>query len=330
MNDIFQTEETHISIIIPNYNNVCSLLHLLDTIPPISYIETIIVDDRSTEDISIVKDYIDEQREKRISLLINDGKKGAGTCRNIGISHAIGKWLIFADADDYFVDKWIERVNKYIDSDYELVYFSPTSIDLSSGSVSSRHVLYERLVNDYVCLGGKKQELDLRYLFCTPWSKMILRDLVYVNNISFDEVPASNDIMFMTKCAFFSKDIVADKETIYCVTRGGKSLTAKKNIENFMSRVYVFVDRCVFLRENLSQADYDALHMDRYAIGKLAFAIIDGYGIKTFMEVRALFKKNEIKIFDIGLINPITLFKSASLGFSWLGDIRKNRKRNET
>lgn len=61
-----------------------------------------------------------------VKFLMNEnGNKGAGTCRNIGIDSSDGKWLIFADADDYFMPELYTNLKEYVDKLYDIVYFTP-------------------------------------------------------------------------------------------------------------------------------------------------------------------------------------------------------------
>lgn len=315
-----------ISLIIPHYNSVEMLIKLIHTIPEKKEIQILVVDDNSSDSLDELKEFIKSQEQRSITLLTNDtGVKGAGSSRNVGLKHATGKWLLFADSDDYFMDGWYSNLEKYLDSDWDMVYFEPTSIDLSTNKVSSRHVMYAELVQNYHKKGTKKALLEMKYCFCTPWSKLIRREIVEKNNITFDQVLASNDIMFMTKTAFHSEKVTTDLSVLYCVTRGGKSLTSEKNKKKFMSRIDVFVNRYCYLRENLSKKDFHAVHMDRYALGKLVDCVLDKWGIKMFFEISGIFLKNRIAIWDWGLFNPVTLIHKAKIELTWWWDIKRNR-----
>ena len=57
-----------------------------------------------------------ETAEKNTEVLFTKEGKGAGYARNIGLSHARGKWIIFADADDFFTADCFTILNEYMDS----------------------------------------------------------------------------------------------------------------------------------------------------------------------------------------------------------------------
>lgn len=90
------------SIIIPHFNDFKSLERLLNSIPSRDDIEIIVIDDKSTDEYDL-----DSIKSKCIFLNNETPIKSAGTCRNIGLKIAKGKWLLFADSDDVFFEQCI-------------------------------------------------------------------------------------------------------------------------------------------------------------------------------------------------------------------------------
>ena len=106
------------SIVIPSYNATPYIGDLLDGFESQSFSnwEVIIVDDGSTDDtVNVVNCYT--QKDSRIKLYCRDRlPKGAQTCRNIGISKAIGRYVAIIDADDFVSPFFVEqRVNFMLD-----------------------------------------------------------------------------------------------------------------------------------------------------------------------------------------------------------------------
>src|SRR5699024_4759838 len=116
-----------LTIIIPHYNSTNSLIKLLNSIPNKKNIEVIVIDDKSNKSEQIQLCHIYRNVNSNVKIIKNNTqKKGAGVCRNIGLKTAIGKWLLFADSDDFFVKSFYEKVEKYFNKDYEIIYFNPT------------------------------------------------------------------------------------------------------------------------------------------------------------------------------------------------------------
>ena len=92
-----------LSIIIPQYNNAVYINKCIESIdnqylPSESY-EIIIVNDGSTDNSwDVVKKYADSRSNVTLLSQIN---QGPGIARNLGLSVAKGKYVLFMDADDY-------------------------------------------------------------------------------------------------------------------------------------------------------------------------------------------------------------------------------------
>ncbi|NYB74509.1 glycosyltransferase family 2 protein [Sedimentibacter hydroxybenzoicus DSM 7310] len=301
----------NLSIIVPHFNSVSSLKVLIDTIPSIDDIEVIIIDDKSDElHLDSLKRFIKRDKHKNIILYNNTTEnKGAGTCRNIGLKNAKGKWVIFADSDDYFIEGFYEIITKYFNSEYEAVFFIPTSKDVESGKQSDRHILYKKIMTSYINDKNIKTELDMRFGIVVPWSKLINTKFLKKYNIEFDQVIASNDIMFSTKVGYYMKSFYVDSQIIYCVTKRRGSLTTKIREDIFNTRRDVFIEYYIFLKSNLEEDKFNILELtgNRY----LPLALEYKLGVKKVFDTYLVFKRNNIKINISRFIylNPIELFK---------------------
>lgn len=229
------------SIIIPHYNDLERLKNLVSTIPDRTDIEIIIIDDNS----KVFPD-IKNFPNRNITILLNDsGVQSAGTCRNIGLKKAKGKWLLFADSDDFFTSNAYDILDDYANKHYDIIYFSPTSLDLINGSFSNRHLSYVGLVKNYI----KNKNYDINYRFYVPWSKLISHSFIKKNQILFDEIIASNDVMFSLKAGIKATCIKAVDKAIYCVTKREGSLTTLVDNESLNVRYQVSLKRNAILDE---------------------------------------------------------------------------------
>ena len=93
-----------VSIVVPVCNIKEYINKCIDSIVSQTYskIETIIIDDGSSDGTEQI---VDEYAKKYENITVyHTENKGVSAARNIGISKASGKWIIFIDGDDY-IDK---------------------------------------------------------------------------------------------------------------------------------------------------------------------------------------------------------------------------------
>ena len=89
------------SIIIPHYNIPELLQRCLNSIPDLPSFQVIIVDDCSDGKIVDFRYFPGMERENVKCIFLKE-RHGAGFARNLGLRYACGKWVLFADADDFF------------------------------------------------------------------------------------------------------------------------------------------------------------------------------------------------------------------------------------
>ena len=271
------------SIIIPHKNSVKSLLRLLHSIPDNQEFQVIIIDDNSK---SIIQKELQKiEFNANIEIIFCEISKGAGGARNIGLKHAKGKWLLFADSDDYFTNNFEDLIAQNLDSSADIVYFNTDSCN-ESGEKSYRHFRYSKLVNNFL---KYNKEQALRYFFTPPWAKMINRKLIVDNNISFDQVPASNDIMFSLRVAYHAKKIEASNEILYIITLSTGSVTNVLSKSYFDSKFNVALKANNFLC-SIGMRKYQQSIL--YFLGKSS-----QFGFKYVAYVILMLIKNKSNIF---------------------------------
>jgi glycosyltransferase involved in cell wall biosynthesis len=235
------------SIIIPHKNTPSLLLRCLKSIPIRNDVEIIIVDDNSSSEFVDLDNFPGVNRSD-VNIIFTKANKGAGFARNVGINNATGKWLVFADADDFFLSDFLITLNIYKNSDADIVFFNSTSAFSDSLLPANRHDNINSLINNY--LEGKKDSHNkLRYMFYYPISKMIKREMVVNNNILYDEIKVSNDVWFAVMVGYFAKKILVDKKPIYCITVRNNSLSKTKGEAIFDMRVKTNLKVDKFMRE---------------------------------------------------------------------------------
>jgi glycosyltransferase involved in cell wall biosynthesis len=99
-----------VSIIIPLWNRARLVGETLASCCGQTYqhLEIIVVDDGSSDDgQEVVKEW--QRLDERVRLIQREQlPKGAPSCRNIGLQHARGAWVIFLDSDDLLASNAVE------------------------------------------------------------------------------------------------------------------------------------------------------------------------------------------------------------------------------
>lgn len=240
--------EINYSIIIPHKNTPDLLCRCLDSIPKRDDIQIIVVDDNSDEG-KVNFSTFPGINDKCVEVYFTKEGKGAGYARNVGLKHAKGKWLLFADSDDFFAPNVEQIIDTYLNEEADMIIFKSSSVDSESMTLTNRSEKINKLIDN--CISGKISALDVALGVHVPWCRMIRHKLVKDNNILFDEVIASNDTMFTTKVSCLSNQIRVVSDILYTITYRAGSLwdSRKRDHNNFLTRIEVLINRNKFLKE---------------------------------------------------------------------------------
>ena len=207
------------------------------------------VDDDSSSDVVDFMDFPGSSRED-VEIIFTKEGKGAGYARNCGLLHARGKWLLFADADDFFLPGFLEVLDCYCATDYDLITFRATSAD-SETLVPMRSRQSDFLGFDVT------ESIDaerLKYRNDVPWAKMVSRNIVQKHSIQFDETLAGNDVMFSYYLDYYARNVAICSVAIYCATIREGSLQYSVLLDNLLARVWVAC-RCNRYLRNINLED---------------------------------------------------------------------------
>ena len=113
-----------ISVIVPAYNSEDYIKDCIESIANQTYkfFEMIIVNDGSTDNTKkIIEQY---QKKYKWLKLINIKNHGQGYARNLGLKEAMGKYVLFLDADDILSFWTLEKsYNKIISDNSDICSF---------------------------------------------------------------------------------------------------------------------------------------------------------------------------------------------------------------
>lgn len=228
------------SFVIPHHNTPDLLKRLIDSIPQREDIEIIVVDDNS-----------DESKRANISrpdvktiLIDKEHTKGAGRARNVGMDAATGRWLLFADSDDFYKPGFIDVLDEYKDDNIEMLFFNVETVDNKTLSPIKefRSDFHQRQFREF---DGTQDSID-RFLFWGygPWRKMVKREFVERYHFFFEEIPVSNDSFFSLQTSYFVKKWKKDERILYSLTKNNNSLTySPVTKKKYTSYLYLFPKR---------------------------------------------------------------------------------------
>lgn len=209
------------SIIIPHKNLPALLQRCLDSIPARDDVQIIVVDDDSNPGIVDFENFPGLDRANTEVYFDKTGR-GAGHARNIGLQHAKGKWLVFADADDFFADGFLDVMDASSQTTSDIVYFNSRSV--MSDDVNCPSCRDERpyLFQQFVQTGD---ESLFRCDCPQPWGRMTRRSFSELIKARFDETKYSNDYYYDIYTGVKAGSIDVNDAVVYIVTERTGSLT---------------------------------------------------------------------------------------------------------
>ena len=219
------------TIIIPHKNTPTLLNRLIDSIPSRDDLEIIVVDDHSDADIFDINHFSAKDRNNLI-VISNASSCGAGNARNYALPLAKGKWILFADSDDFYNPGINDFLDKYVDSDADIIYFNANSVDTETYELSNRANHLHDFISDYQ-KNPQYGEAVMRYMFTEPWCKMIKRKLIEEFSICFDDTLIHEDVKFACLAGHHASTVIVDNSQLYCVTSRENSLSRTMNNEKY-------------------------------------------------------------------------------------------------
>ncbi len=215
------------SVVIPYFNSEGTLTRLLDSIPKRADIQVIVVDDLS--DDGSFKSISSICKYAHVTFVQLTSKRYAGGARNEGLGIATGRWVLFADADDYFTPDAFGVLDGFLDATDDVLIFKANAVIDQTSQRSKRNDKNLRFHR----IGGILGALGI----VTPWAKLYRRQFLDANLLKFSEVVAANDVFFSRSVALAAKRIQFIDSIVYTVTDSEGSLTKQTSETHFLSRL---------------------------------------------------------------------------------------------
>ena len=190
-----------VSIVIPCFNAALYIKKTLDSILSQNDIdiEIIIVDDGSTDQSKKIVDTISNEKIK----YYYQTNEGVSTARNLGFSHAKGKYVVFFDADDLMQKDYIKELVSFIEKE---------NLDFVSGKVQKFNE-NGILSNIYRGVSNNAFEEILLYninVVTCPSIYLFKKEFLLRNHLTFNtHLSSTADRFFLLQCALAGKTGIA-------------------------------------------------------------------------------------------------------------------------
>lgn len=193
------------------------------------YIEYILVNDCSTDNsLNIVNDFIkNNQLNVSFKVFTTESNVGCGVARKFGIDKSIGKYLMFIDADDY-----------YLHNDF--ISRAVNDIDSSNADIIEYGVRYHQMNGEYINHNVKEEivlddipDVALKCLFkeniikVNVWSKIIRKSIT--QKIPYSTIREFEDVDTIPKWVEIASKIII-KPTVEINYRISSNSIINKNM----------------------------------------------------------------------------------------------------
>lgn len=186
-----------ISVIVPVYNVESYLRECIDSIVFQEYenMEIILVDDGSKDESGEICD--EYAANNKNVLVIHQENAGLAAARNAGTHSAKGDYLLFVDSDDYIADDVIGKIvreSMYTTERPDIIFLKAKKV-FPDGSEKFFGESYDKKKIDF-----QPKDDVLKHLVTigkfpgSSCNKMVKRDLIVKNNITFPEKFIAEDI----------------------------------------------------------------------------------------------------------------------------------------
>ena len=213
-----QQNTPKISIIIPIYNGenfIAATIQSIREQPLYPICEIIIINDGSTDNTQQICESF-AHKDDNIHLQ-NKKNQGVSAARNDGIRQARGQYIMFLDADDRYVDGFIdESLLQLLKQDYDVILFS----SYTQNSDRNRYGISMQLQDAEI--EGKRP-----FPFLGSFSSaMYKREILLKNDVLFDEgIRLSEDQVFELKALYAADKIRMCSRFCHIYVKNEQSVT---------------------------------------------------------------------------------------------------------
>ncbi len=301
LNSTINEQTPLISVVIPTYNRSAMLLESVKSVLDQTYPnkEIIVVDDCSKDDTETVMSQLIAQHNC-VKYIRNTENKNAGQSRNIGYLQANGKYIVFLDDDDFYIDpRFFEKaIMRHIaNSNLAFVAGNAEVYYVSSDRYESKRLNRTGFIGRNEFMSGFMRTID------KPLSTFsAVFDKEKLDKIGFKKMMMMNDAsIYLRSFLVGDAEIIEDIIGIYRIhtTNISNRLSARFIIENLDEKVFIFENA-----KNSSLNFSDKSWLDDQFKSTISYWITSSKpSLKSIIELlRWNFKKNQVSKHNLTLL----------------------------
>lgn len=247
------------SVIIPVYNSEKTIKRCIESIASQKRtdVEIIIINDGSTDESESLCKAM--QTKYNNIIYMNKENGGVSSARNLGLSVAKGKYVMFVDSDDYVDSECFDVINNYTKSDADYYQFGFSIV--AKGLVKETRVWSECHVNAI-----SEKEIFIGESVVTRsinscWAKLYKRKIIEENDLRFcEELSIAEDLTFVFTFLLSADKIERIDSTIYFVDVSNEESLSRKYRENLSEQLI-----CVYesMRKVFEKSDLESEFVNR-------------------------------------------------------------------
>ena len=261
-----KTAKIKVSIIVPAYNTAEYLPRCLDSLvrQTLKEIEIIVINNNSNDDgktADVIKSYAERYPKLIVPLFCK--KPGASAARNMGIRHAKGDFIGFADSDDYCELNMFEAMYKATKGAQDSIATCDIYLDSPNSTESAIW---------HVC-DNREISVDKAYIISVfgPCSIIIWRQTMLEHKAFFNEDIIYEDAALMPSLVLYANHIYPTHRPFYHYVRREGSLMNPTGYNPKAKDIFRAMDnlRGSFIREE--KFDYYRKEIEYIYIGSLLY-----------------------------------------------------------
>ena len=232
-----------VSIIVAIYNTGKYLKPCLDSLVNQSFkdIELILIDDESSDGSEKICDEY-AAYDNRIKV-IHKKNEGISMARNTGKLHAISKYIVFIDGDDYVEKDMIKDLYENI------IKYDADIVECGVSWIYDDKIINETTEEIVVCdnIQALDYMLENKKFMAVPWNKIYIKSLF--DDIEYPRGCIHEDLGTTYKLLYKAKKLVCIPEIRYNYIQIGSSISHlkfdKRHLDAiiFLEEIYLFIEK---------------------------------------------------------------------------------------